>query len=145
MSRIRIPALVLTAVLSLNAVALSQDTNQQDTKKAQDVKPQVDPLEPPEEDESHKAKEYDFNPLQASKELKVGQFYFKKGSFKAAAKRFEEATRWDPSSAEAFLRLGETLDKLKDDAAAKLAYSKYLELAPEAKNAAAIKKRLGIK
>ncbi|MBL8229640.1 MAG: tetratricopeptide repeat protein [Bryobacterales bacterium] len=145
MSRIRIPAFVLTALLSLNAVALSQETNRQDTKKAQDVKPPPDPVEPPEEDESHKTKEYDFNPLQASKEIKVGQFYFKKGSFKAAAKRFEEATRWDPSSAEAFLRLGETLDKLKDDASAKQAYAKYLELAPDAKNAAAIKKRLGIR
>jgi len=115
-------------------------------QKPQEAKTeQQQPIEPPEEDESHKVKEYDFNPLQASKELKVGQFYFKKGSFKAAAKRFEEATRWDPSSPEAFLRLGEALDKLKDDAGAKQAYAKYLELAPDTKNAASIKKRLGVK
>jgi tetratricopeptide (TPR) repeat protein len=106
---------------------------------------QQQPVEPPEEDESHKVKEYEFNPLQASKELKIGQFYFKKGSFKAAARRFEEAARWDPTSAEAFLRLGEALDRLKDEAGAKQAYSKYLELAPDAKNAPAIKKRLGLK
>ncbi|MBL8175511.1 MAG: tetratricopeptide repeat protein [Bryobacterales bacterium] len=101
------------------------------------------PVEPPEEDESFKTKEYEFNPLQASKEVKVGLYYMKKGSFKAAANRFEEATRWDPSNAEAFLRLGEAREKLKDGAAAKEAYAKFLELAPEAKTAAAVRKKVG--
>ena len=102
-----------------------------------------DPPEPPEEEESSKPKEYSFNPLQASKELKIGQFYFKKGKYSAAANRFEEATKWDPTSAEAFLRLGEAREKLKDAAAAKAAYQKYLELAPDARNAAAIRKKIG--
>ncbi|MCS7024782.1 MAG: tetratricopeptide repeat protein [Bryobacteraceae bacterium] len=117
----------------------------QEPKATQQAPAQPELVEPPEEDESHKAKEYEFNPLQAAQELKVGQFYFKKGSFKAAARRFEEATRWDPTSAEAFLRLGEALEKLKEEAAARKAYAKYLELAPQAKNAAAIRKRLGLK
>lgn len=103
-------------------------------------KPQ-EPVEPPEEDESSKPKEYVFNPVQAAKELKVGGFYFKKGSFRAAARRFEEATRWDPTSPEAFLRLGETLEKMNDKGGARQAFAKYIELAPEAKNAAAIRKK----
>jgi hypothetical protein len=37
--------------------------------------------EPEEEDESLKPKEYSFNPLQAEKEVRVGNFYFKKGSY----------------------------------------------------------------
>lgn len=105
-------------------------------------KTQPNPQEPPEEDESLRPKEYGFNPLQASKEIKIGAFYFKKGSFKAAARRFEEATKWDPTAAEAFLRLGEAKEKLKDAEGAKEAYRKYLELAPEAKSAAAIRKKL---
>ena len=43
--------------------------------------------------------------------------------------------------AEAFLKLGESEEKLNDHAAAREAYEKYLELAPTAKNAPAIRKR----
>lgn len=102
-------------------------------------------VEPPEEDESQKPKVYDFNPLQASKELKIGQYYFKKGSFKAALRRFEEATKWDPTSAEAFLHLGETREKVKDTAGAKDAYAKYLELAPDSKLGPSLKKKFNLK
>ena len=102
-----------------------------------------EPQEPPEEDESSKVKEYSFNPLQASKEMRVGLYYMKKGKYKAAEHRFAEATKWDPSTAEGFLRLGEAREKLKDAAGAKEAYAKYLELAPDAKNAAAIRKKVG--
>jgi tetratricopeptide (TPR) repeat protein len=101
--------------------------------------------EPPEEDEILRPKEYTFNPLQADSEMRVGNFYWKKGSYKAAAKRFEEATRWDPGRAEAFLRWAEALEKLKDKDGARKAYAKYLELAPDAKNAGEIKKKLQAK
>ncbi len=98
--------------------------------------------EPPEEDESLAPKTYSFNPLEAEKDLKVGLYYFKKSNYKAAASRFREATLWNPSYAEAFLRLGETAEKLKDKKAADEAYSKYLTLAPDAKDAEAVKKKL---
>jgi Tfp pilus assembly protein PilF len=102
--------------------------------------------EPPEEDLSIAEKqEYTFNPLQAAKELKIGAFYFKKGSFRAAARRFEEATKWDPNSSEAWLRLGEAHSKLKDDKAARTAWEKYLELEPEGKQSADIRRKLGRK
>jgi outer membrane protein assembly factor BamD (BamD/ComL family) len=105
------------------------------------------PPAPPEEDEIEKARveEYTLNPLQAQKELKIGNFYFKKATpsgYRAAAKRFEEATKWDPNFAEAFLRLGEAQEKLKNREAARAAFEKYLALAPDAKNAAAIRKRV---
>ena len=92
-----------------------------------------------------KPEDYTLNPLQAQKELKIGNFYFKKATatgYRAAAKRFEEATKWDPNFAEAYLRLAETQEKLNNAAAAKAAYRKYLELAPDAKNAAAVKKKV---
>ena len=100
--------------------------------------------EPPEEDVSPNAvKEYTFNPLQAAKEIKVGNYYFKKGSHRAAVRRFEEALKWDPNSAEAYLRLGDAKTKLGDTAAARAAYQKYLELEPESKEAASIRKKIG--
>src|SRR5687768_13256419 len=107
--------------------------------------PQAAVQEPPEEDVNPQAvKEYTFNPLQAVKEIKVGNYYFKKGSHRAASKRFEEALKWDPNSAEAYLRLAESRTKLGDAGAAKAAYLKYLEIEPDGKEAATIRKKLGI-
>lgn len=137
--------LVLAPVLVL---LLSQGISGQDKTKSQQPPPQQTPKEqqePPEEDESLKPKEYTFNPLQASKEVTIGNYYFKKGNFRAAAKRFSEATHWNPGMAEAYLRLAEAQDKLKDKAAARAAYAKYLELAPDAKNAEAVRKKLSPK
>jgi tetratricopeptide (TPR) repeat protein len=103
---------------------------------------QQQPPEPPEEDESLLPKEYALNPLESARNITAGNFYFKKGNYRAAAKRYLEATRWDPSSAEAFLKLAETDEKLKDLAGAREAYTKYLATAPDAKNAEAIKKKI---
>jgi Tfp pilus assembly protein PilF len=103
---------------------------------------QASPPEPPEEDQALAVKEYAFNPVQAEKELKIGNYYFKTGSYTAAKLRFTEATKWNPNYAEAYLRLGDTYDKLKDRPATRQAYEKYLELDPKAKDAAAVKAKL---
>lgn len=87
-------------------------------------------------------KEYAFNPLQAEKELKIGDFYFKRGSFRAAAGRFREATRWNPNLAEAYLRLGEAQEKLKDPKGARESYAKFIKLAPEDKRTPEVRKKL---
>lgn len=128
----------------LVAAAWPQDQNGglKKSRPADQSKQQTVEQEPPEEDESLKPKEYSFNPLEAERDLKIGNYYFKKGNYKAAASRFVEATRWNPNYAEAFLRLGESDEKLKDKAAAQQAYTKYLELAPDAKDAEAVKKKL---
>ncbi|MBI2688667.1 MAG: tetratricopeptide repeat protein [Acidobacteria bacterium] len=106
-------------------------------------KPPATAQEPPEEDSTLvEPKEYTFNPLQAEKEVRTGNFYAKKGNFKAAATRYREATKWNPGLADAWLRLGEALEKRKDMKGAKEAYAKYLELAPDAKNVESIKKKL---
>jgi Tfp pilus assembly protein PilF len=105
--------------------------------------PQTVVQEPPEEDVNPQAvKEYTFNPLQATKEIKVGNYYLKKGSHRAAARRFEEALKWDPNSAEAYLRLGDARTKLGDTTAARAAYEKFLELDPESKEASSVRKKM---
>lgn len=103
---------------------------------------QPKPPEPPEEDESLVPKEYSFNPLQAAKEIRTGDFYAKKGNHRAAAARYQEATRWEPGNAQAWLRLGEERDKLKDQKGAREAFAKYLEIEPDGKQAASVKKKL---
>lgn len=105
---------------------------------------QQQPVEPPEEDEALiRSKDYEFNPLQAVKEIKIGNYYMKKGSFRAASGRFLEASLWDPTNPEAVYRLGEAKEKLGDRKAMAAAWNKFLELAPEDKRAAALRKKLG--
>ena len=99
--------------------------------------------EPPEEDEAIATTEYAFNPLQAEKEVKIGEFYAKKGSWKAASGRFREATRWNPSLVEAWLRLGDAEEKLNKPEEARKAWAAALELDPEHKRAAELRKKLG--
>ena len=132
-------------VFLLCAVLAGQDDKPLQTRPPDQAKPQQQEQEPPEEDESLAPKTYSFNPLEADKDVKVGLYYFKKGNYKAAMSRFREATLWNPTYAEAFLRLGESAEKLKDKKAAHEAYEKYIALAPTDKQAEAIKKKLASK
>src|SRR5271155_1149617 len=66
---------------------------------------------PPEEDKAEVKQVYSFNPLQSRKEVTVGDFYMKKGDFKAAVLRFREATKWNDGNAEAWQWLGEADEK----------------------------------
>lgn len=97
---------------------------------------------PPEEDTSIGATTYSFNPLQAKKDIEVGNWYAKKHDFRAAANRYSSATKYNDGDAEAWLKLGETEEKLKDKPAARTAYAKYLDVASDAKNAPEIRKKL---
>lgn len=98
--------------------------------------------EPPEEDPDLKPTEYAFNPLEASRNITAGNFYLKKGNYKAAARRYVEAAKWDPTSAEAQFKLGEANEKMRETAGAREAYEKFLTLATDAKDIEAVKKRL---
>jgi tetratricopeptide (TPR) repeat protein len=130
----------LVLVLCMSGVlnAASQDPPKPPPKQPPASKEQI----PPEVDTAVAPTEYSFNPLQAEKDLKVGNYYWKQGKYRAAEARFREATKWNENYGEAWLRLGEAGEKLKDRKAAREAYTKYLEVAADAKNAPEIRKRL---
>jgi tetratricopeptide (TPR) repeat protein len=88
---------------------------------------------PPEEDEGEKPKVYSFNPIQAKNEIDAGNVYWHKGKYRGAARRYEEATRWNPGMAEAFFRLGEAREKLNEKDAARAAYARVVQVAPDSK------------
>ncbi len=136
--------MILNSVFLCGAVLAQQ---QAPPKGQADHKTTPHEQAPPEEDTEAvpEVKEYSFNPLQAEKEVRVGNYYFKKGSYKAAASRFQEAVKWNPGFAEGYLRLGDAEEKLADQKAAREAYSKFLDLAPNDKRSEAIKKKLGKK
>jgi outer membrane protein assembly factor BamD (BamD/ComL family) len=99
--------------------------------------------EPPEEDETlATARQYSFNPLQAKKEIDAGNFYFKKGNYRAAANRYREATLWDDSSAEAFYKLGEAYEKMASLDRAREAYTRFLALSADKGKANDVRKRM---
>src|SRR4051794_7897600 len=97
---------------------------------------------PPEEDTALTTTEYSFNPLQSNKDVSVGDQYYKNKKYRAAQLRYTSATKWNDGNAEAWLRLAEVAERLKDTGKAKEAYQKYLELASDAKNAADIRKKI---
>jgi len=74
--------------------------------------------------------------------VRVGNYYFHKGSYKAAVDRFREATKWNPNFAEAYVRLGEAEEKQKDWPAAREAYEKFLQLAEDDKRGPDIRKKV---
>ncbi|MEP6717282.1 MAG: tetratricopeptide repeat protein [Terriglobia bacterium] len=109
----------------------------------QEVKDPAAELPPDEDAAAHKAEEFSFNPVKSQRDVSVGLFYFKsKKDYKAAVQRFRDATKWNDGNAEAWFWLGEAEAKLPDAKAAREAYTKYLQLAPQAKNASEVKKRL---
>ena len=140
-------ALALAGALAAQDKQLQQrppvDSAKSDSAKSDSPKTdsQAD-QEPPEEDSSVAPKTYSFNPLEAEKDIKIGAYYFKRGKYRAASGRFREATLWNPNSAEAFLRLGESEEKLNNRKTADEAYNKYLTLNPDGKEADTIKKKL---
>jgi tetratricopeptide (TPR) repeat protein len=139
--------LLFAAALTLSA----QEPKQQgpapapapDELKRERPAPNTGPVEPPpEEDEQYKETRYSFNPVQSQKDVSVGDQYLKRGSYRAAAGRYLEATRWNDANSGAWLRLAEVSEKTKDKKTALDAYTRYLKLEPDAKNAAEIKKRI---
>jgi TolA-binding protein len=56
--------------------------------------------------------------------------------------RYKDATRYNPSSAEAFLKVAQAEEKLHHADSAKAAFQKVIKLAPDSKFAAEAKKKL---
>ena len=87
---------------------------------------------------------YVFNPIQAKREVKVGKFYEKKGNHRAAAARYLEATRWNPSFVEAYWRLGRAREKMAQSQEALDAYRAYLKLDPNGDKSKEVRKNVSL-
>ncbi len=118
----------------------------QDSKQ-EAQKPVADPDAPrglKDEDESaeNDVKEYTLDPAKAKHEIDAGNVYMHRGSYNAAARRYEEATRWQPKNAQAYLKLGRALEKKDDPLRAAQAYRKFIELAPGDKQSKELQKKI---
>ncbi len=147
---------VTVLMLLAAAFLLAQDTppqqppkNPPDTSKPGEMKRDRPPQAtsdkeevPPEEDASLSKHDFSFNPLQSQRDVTVGDEYRKKGNYTAAANRYQTATEYNDGNAQAWLKLGEARQKLKDNKGAKEAYSKYLEIDSTSKTAEEVRKTL---
>ena len=139
----RIIESTLLTVFLLSAVETPVTLAQQSSSNTQQqAKPAPDQAEPPEEDESLIPEKIPFDPMAAERSIKVGDYYFHKGNARAALKRYELASKYNPSSPEAFFKVGEAEEKLKDTDAAKLAFEKVIHLAPNTKLAEEAQKKM---
>jgi tetratricopeptide (TPR) repeat protein len=106
---------------------------------------QQDEANPPEEDESVAPEKFVLDPLEAKRNIQIGDFYWHKGDYLGAKNRYERATRFNPNSAEAFYKLGKAEEKLHHTDAAKAALQRAIHIAPNSKIAREAKKDLGHK
>jgi tetratricopeptide (TPR) repeat protein len=147
-------ACLLAPILTIGSEGQSESNSTQQNQEKAKQQPstntpavQQPPEEdnPPEEDASVAPKVYPFNPLESERNIKVGNFYMRQRTlrgYRAAVGRFEDATKYNPNSAEAFFRLGEAQEKLKNKNGAKAAFEKVVQLAPDSKLAREAKKKL---
>jgi tetratricopeptide (TPR) repeat protein len=125
--------LIILLLLALPGLAQLKERKEKSETPGPLVEEDEDIVAPP---------EYVFNPIQAQKDLKVGDFYAKKGNHRAAAGRYLEATRWNPSFAEAYWKLARSREKLNQPAQALEAYRKYVELDADGKLVREARKRI---
>lgn len=100
---------------------------------------------PPEEDQSYATEKFVFDPLEAKRNVQIGDFYWRKGDYIGAKNRYLRAVKFDPNSANAYYKLGKAEDKLHNPSAAKAALKKAIQLAPDSKIAREAKKQLARK
>jgi tetratricopeptide (TPR) repeat protein len=83
-----------------------------------------------------------WDPHKADKNVEVGDFYFKRGNFRAAESRYKEALYWKDDDAIAIFRMAQAQEKLGKFADARKNYTGYLKILPKGEFAAEANKGL---
>lgn len=85
---------------------------------------------------------FHLDPNEAEFANNVGFAWYRAGKVQDSVLWFQQAVSLDPMRAVAYLNLGDAYGKLNNNAGARRAYTKYLELAPSSKSAPDVKKKL---
>ena len=117
----------------------SRDTDFDLTPPKDEPKPQ--PGSPSLNDEGSRGGEFHpWDPHKAAKDIEVGDFYFKRGNYRAAEDRYREALYYKENDATATLHLAESLEKLNRPDEAIEQYEAYLKIFPEGSQSTKVKK-----
>ncbi len=87
------------------------------------------------------AKKKEYNPMLALENLKIGNYYFKKGNYVAAIGRFQDAIEYQPNLIDAYDALGRAYEKKGDKEKAISVYKDVLKRYPESPKAGEFKSR----
>jgi tetratricopeptide (TPR) repeat protein len=93
-----------------------------------------------EKDSAPEAKEPD--PLLCEKNIKIGDFYFKKKNYVAAIGRYLEAIEYQPNSARAFESLARAYEKNKEPDKAIVTYLRFIKENPDSPDLAEFRTKL---
>lgn len=74
---------------------------------------------------------HSYDPHRAAKDIEVGDFYYHKKEYRAAASRYQGALEWKPNDAIATFRLAQAEEKLGEKADALQNYRQYLKILPD--------------
>ncbi|HTS09120.1 MAG TPA: tetratricopeptide repeat protein [Candidatus Eisenbacteria bacterium] len=85
---------------------------------------------------------YPWDPHKAAKDVEVGDFYFKRKSYRAAEDRYREALLYKDNDAVATYRLAVCLEKMDRPDEARAEYESYLRILPSGPEAAEAKKAI---
>jgi tetratricopeptide (TPR) repeat protein len=72
-----------------------------------------------------------WNPYRAMKDDEVGEFYFKRKSYRAALARYQDALLWKEKDAVANFRMAQCYEKLDQPDQAIPHYQEYLKILPD--------------
>jgi tetratricopeptide (TPR) repeat protein len=93
-------------------------------------------------DEGSGSESHPWDPHKASKDVEVGDFYFKKKNYAAAESRYREALYYKENDAIATYRLAICLEKLDRPDDARSEYESYLKILPNGPEEADAKKAI---
>jgi tetratricopeptide (TPR) repeat protein len=71
-----------------------------------------------------------WDPHKASKDVEVGDYYFKRKNYRAALARYQDALLWKNNDAMANFRMAECFEKLNNPTDAATHYQEYLKILP---------------
>ncbi len=148
---------MLFALLSFSAMLYAQQDLPQgrpDQPPRSDVESssndtKIDTSPPPDDAKNHPDSNVDdvmefhaWNPHKAQKDVEVGDYYFRRENYMAAASRYQEALIFKPKDADATFKLAQALEKLKKFDDARDNYAAYLKIIPQGKTADEARKAL---
>jgi tetratricopeptide (TPR) repeat protein len=99
-------------------VSSSKDTKVNIPPPAGDAAPDVQEMKP-------------YDPHKADKNIEIGDYYFKRGNYRAAESRYREALEWKPGDAIATYKMGEVMEKQGNLLQARQNYQAYLKILPD--------------
>jgi tetratricopeptide (TPR) repeat protein len=85
---------------------------------------------------------HEWDPHKAAKDVEIGDFYFKRGNYRAAEDRYREALHYKENDAIATLRLAESLEKVGALDDARSEYESYLKILPHGPETERVQKSL---